>query len=291
MSDVECVVDCQNTLGEGPAWSVDEQKLYWVDIEKSELQRYDPASKDTEVWKTPERVGSFAFREQGGLLVAFESGLDFWDFKSGQTQRIQNFESDLATTRTNDGRCDRQGRFIVGGMNEADNGDPISNVYRLDSDLNLYQIISNVTCANSTCFSPDGTIMYFADTPTGQIWAYDYNADSGAVANRRVFADFSDQPGMPDGSIVDAEGFLWNAQWNGYRVVRYRPDGSVDRIVDMPVMNPTCVAFGGKDLDVLYVTTARYLMTPEQIEAEPLSGGLFAVKVDVKGLSEPKFCG
>ncbi len=291
MADVKCVVDCQNTLGEGPIWSVDEQKLYWVDIEKSELQRYDPATKDTEVWKTPERVGSFAFREQGGLLVAFESGLDFWDFKSGQTQRIQNFESDLATTRTNDGRCDRQGRFIVGGINEADNGDPISNVYRLDPDLNLHRIISNVNCANSTCFSPDGTIMYFADTPTGQIWAYDYHVDSGEVANRRVFADFSDQPGMPDGSIVDAEGFLWNAQWNGYRVVRYRPDGSVDRIVDMPVMNPTCVAFGGKELDVLYVTTARYLMKPEQIEAEPLSGGLFAVKVDVKGLNEPKFCG
>ena len=291
MADVKCVVDCQNTLGEGPIWSVDEQKLYWVDIEKSELQRYDPATKDTEVWKTPERVGSFAFREQGGLLVAFESGLDFWDFKSGQTQRIQNFESDLATTRTNDGRCDRQGRFIVGGINEADNGDPISNVYRLDPDLNLYRIISNVNCANSTCFSPDGTIMYFADTPTGQIWAYDYHVDSGEVANRRVFADFSNQPGMPDGSIVDAEGFLWNAQWNGYRVVRYRPDGSVDRIVDMPVMNPTCVAFGGKELDVLYVTTARYLMKPEQIEAEPLSGGLFAVKVDVKGLNEPKFCG
>jgi hypothetical protein len=153
MSDVECVVDCQNTLGEGPVWSVDEQKLYWVDIEKSELRCYDPATQDTEVWQTPERVGSFAVREQGGLLVAFESGLDFWDPQSGRSQRIQNFEPDLATTRTNDGRCDRQGRFIVGGMNEADNADPISNVYRLDPDLNLHQIISNVTCANSTCFT------------------------------------------------------------------------------------------------------------------------------------------
>jgi L-arabinonolactonase len=291
MSDVECVVDCQNTLGEGPAWSVDEQKLYWVDIEKSELQRYDPATKETEVWQTPERVGSFAFRQQGGLLVAFESGLDYWDPVSGQRERIHDFEPDLSTTRTNDGRCDRQGRFIVGGMNEADDGEPISNVYRFDQDLSSHLIISNVTCANSTCFSPDGTVMYFADTPTGQIWAYDYDADSGAVANRRVFADFSDQPGMPDGSIVDAEGFVWNAQWNGYRVVRYGPDGAIDRIVDMPVMNPTCVAFGGKDLDMLYVTTARYLMTPQQIEAEPLSGALFAVKVDVQGLMEPKFCG
>jgi L-arabinonolactonase len=291
MSDLECVVDCQNTLGEGPAWSVDEQKLYWVDIEKSELRSYGPETKEDKVWKTPQRVGSFAFRAQGGLLVAFESGIDFWDPESGQAQRIQNFEPDNPTTRTNDGRCDRQGRFIVGGMNEADNGDPISSVYRLDSDLTMHRIISNVSCANSTCFSPDGTVMYFADTPTGQIWSYDYDADSGAVANRRVFADFSDQPGVPDGSIVDAQGYLWNAQWNGYRVVRYRPDGTIDRIVDMPVMNPTCVAFGGKDLDTLFITTARYLMTPEQIEAEPLSGGLFAIKVDVQGLNEPKFCG
>ena len=291
MSDVECVVDCQNTLGEGVYWSVEEQKLYWVDIEQSEFRSYDPASGKTEVWQTPERVGSFAFRQHGGLLVAFESGLDFWDPAGGQRERIQDFEPELSTTRTNDGRCDRQGRFIVGGMNEADDGKPISNVYRLDHDLIGHQIISNVTCANSTCFSPDGTVMYFADTPTGQIWAYDYDVDSGAVTNRRVFTDFSDQPGMPDGSIVDAEGFLWNAQWNGYRVVRYRPDGTIDRIVAIPVMNPTCVAFGGKDLDILYVTTARYLMTAEQIEAEPLSGGLFAVEVDVKGLNEPKFCG
>ena len=290
MSEVECVVNCQNILGEGPAWSVDEQKLYWVDIEKSELWCYDPGTGDTKVWKTPERVGSFAFREQGGLLVAFESGLAFWDPESGQAKGIQKFEPTLATTRTNDGRCDRQGRFIVGGMNEAENGEAISNVYRLDHDLRFHQIISGVTCANSTCFSPDGKVMYFADTPTGQIRAYDYDTDTGAVANKRVFADFSDQPGMPDGSIVDAQGFLWNAQWNGHRVVRYRPDGTVDSYVEMPVMNPTCVAFGGKDLDILYVTTARYLMTPEQIEAEPLSGGLFAVNVDVQGLNEPKFC-
>ncbi len=291
MSAVECIVDCQNTLGEEPAWSVDEQKLFWIDIEKSELWRYDPETGDTKVWKTPERVASFAFREEGGLIVAFESGLAFYDPENGDIEKIQDIEPDLATTRMNDGRCDRQGRFIVGGMDESDNGEAISNVYRVDNDLGVHKIISGVACANSTCFSPDGQVMYFADSPTGEIWAYDYDTNTGAIANKRVFTDFSDQPGIPDGSIVDAEGFLWNAQWNGYRVIRYRPDGTADRVLDMPVMNPTCVVFGGKDLDVLYVTTARYLMTPEQIEAEPLSGGLFAVKVDVKGLNEPKFCG
>lgn len=291
MSEVECVVDCQNNHGEGPAWSVDEQKLYWLDIQSSELWRYDPETGETKTWKSQERIAAFAFREDGGLLVAFESGLAFYDPETGRTEKIQDMEPDLATTRMNDGRCDRQGRFIIGGMDESENAKPISNVYRVDRDLSIHQIISGVTCANSTCFSPDGRVMYFADTPLGEIWAYDYNINTGAITNKRIFADFSDQPGTPDGSIVDSEGFLWNAQWNGHRVIRYRPDGSVDRVIEFPVLNPTCVAFGGKDLDILYVTTSRYHMTPEQIKSEPLSGGLFAVKVDVKGLDEPKFCG
>jgi len=291
MCEVECVVDCQNTLGEGPAWSVDEQKLYWVDIQKSELWRYDPETGESTTWNSPERITSFAFRDRGGLLVAFESGLAFYDPETGKTEKIRDIEPDLATTRMNDGRCDRQGRFIVGGMDESDKGEAISNVYRVDGDLSVHKIISGVACANSTCFSPDGQLMYFADTPTGEIWTYDYDINTGAISNKRVFTDFSDQPGIPDGSIIDAEGFLWNAQWNGYRVIRYRPDGTVDRVLEMPVRNPTCVVFGGKDLDVLYVTTARYLMTPEQIKAESLSGGLFAVKVDVHGLNEPKFRG
>ena len=290
MSAVECVVDCQNTLGEGPAWSVDEQKLYWVDIQKSQLWCYDPATKDTNTWKETERITSFSFREKGGLLVAFESGLAFYDPYTGKVEKIQDIEANIAATRLNDGRCDRQGRFIIGGMDESGKGEAISNVYRVDGDLSVHKIIPNVACANSTCFSPDGQVMYFADTPTGEIWAYDYDTNTGTLTNRRVFVNFSDQPGIPDGSIVDAQGFLWNAQWNGHRVIRYRPDGSVERILNMPVMNPTCVAFGGKDLDVLYVTTARYLMTAEQIEDEPLSGGLFAIKTDVNGLKETKFC-
>ena len=291
MTEVECVVDCRNILGEGPAWSVDEQKLYWVDIEKSQLWSFDPVTKETMTRELPERMTAFAFRDQGGLLAAYESSLAFYDPKTGQTEKIQDLEPDLISTRMNDGRCDRQGRFIIGGMDESGNGEAISNVYRVDSDLSVHKIISGVACANSTCFSPDGRVMYFADTPAAEIWAYDYDSGSGNISNKRVFTDFASQPGVPDGSIVDAEGFLWSAQWNGWRVVRYRPDGSVDRVLDMPVMNPTCAAFGGKNLDVLYITTARYLMTDEQIEAQPLSGGLFAVRLDVKGLKEPKFCG
>jgi L-arabinonolactonase len=291
MDKVKCVIDCQNIIGESPIWSVEEQKLYWLDIEQSEFWRYDPETDETKVWKTTERAASFAFREKGGLLVAFESCLAFWNPKTGKTTKLKAIEPALATTRMNDGRCDRQGRFIMGGIDESGKFERISSVYRVDRDLSIHKIIFGVAIANSICFSPDGRVMYFADSPTREIWAYDYDTQTGDVSNKKVFANFSDQPGMPDGSIVDSEGYLWNAQWNGHRVVRFRPDGVVDRIISIPAMNITCLAFGGKDLDVLYVTTARYLMTPEQIKAEPLSGGLFAVRVDVKGLKEPKFCG
>lgn len=291
MNEVRCMVDCQNTTGESPTWSIEEHKLYWLDIEKSELWRYDPETGETKVWKTPERAASFAFRERGGLLVAFESCLAFWDPETGETTKIKDFEPDLATTRTNDGRCDRQGRFIVGGIDESGKFEKISNVYRVDRDLSIHKIISNVAIANSICFSPDGRVMYFADSPTREIRAYDYDLRTGDVSNKKVFTDFSDQPGMPDGSIVDSEGYLWNAQWGGHRVVRYRPDGTVERVISVPAKNVTCLAFGGNNLDVLHMTTARFLMTPEQIKAEPLSGGLFTVKVNVKGLMEPKFCG
>jgi L-arabinonolactonase len=291
MDMVKCIVDCQNIIGESPTWSVEEQKLYWLDIEKLEFWRYDPETDATKVWKTPERAASFAFREKGGFLVAFESCLAFWNPETGKRTTLKAIEPELATTRMNDGRCDRQGRFIIGGIDESGKFDRISNVYRVDGDLSIHKIISNVAIANSICFSPDGRVMYFADSPTREIWAYDYDIQTGNISNKKVFANFSDQPGMPDGSIVDSEGYLWNAQWNGHRVVRYRPDGVVDRIISIPAMNITCLAFGGKDLDMLYVTTARYLMTPEQIKAEPLSGGLFAVRADVKGLKEPKFRG
>ncbi|MFQ5971471.1 MAG: SMP-30/gluconolactonase/LRE family protein [Alphaproteobacteria bacterium] len=291
MSAVELVVDCRNTLGEGVTWSPEQRTLFWVDIEKSELWQLDPATGETRTRNMPERACAFALRQNSGLVVAFESGFAFYDLDSGEVERLHEFEPDLPTTRMNDGRCDRQGRFINGGMDESGNGEAISAVYRLDSDRSVHKLISGVACANSICFSPDGRTMYFADTPRGVIRAYDYDTAGGSVSNRRTLCTFDDQPGLPDGSTVDAEGFVWNAQWNGHRVVRYAPNGAVDRVIEVPVMNPTCVAFGGADLETLYVTTARFQMTPEQTAAEPLSGALFAVRPGVGGLPEPKFAG
>lgn len=287
--EVTVAADAGNTHGEGPVWSDSEQKLYWTDIETSTLWQLDPSSGRTRTWKMPEKVCSFAFRAQGGLLIAFESGLSFYDLETGAERRICNVESDLPTTRLNDGRCDRQGRFIVGGFDSS--GQNRSGAYRLDHDLSLHELFRGLSSANSTCFSLDGRVMYYANTPESVIWAFDYDIQSGTPAHRRVFCDFHDQPGTPDGSVIDAEGYLWNAQWNGARVVRYRPDGTIERIIEMPFPNPTSLAFGGPDLDKLYITSSRLTLSGDQLRKWPLSGALFSFNPEIRGLPENQFLG
>ncbi len=167
---------------------------------------------------------------------------------------------------------------------------PLSSVWRLDADLTLTRLFGGVACANSTCFSPDGRTMYFADSPTREIVAYDYDPATGDIGARRPVATLQGN-GVPDGSCVDAQGFIWNAVWEGYRVERYAPDGRLDRVIEVPVAKPTCTAFGGPDLDILFITTSRLDSSAELLEREPQSGSLFACRPGVKGLTDPPFAG
>lgn len=285
--EVTVVGEVRNTHGEGPIWSERLQKLFWTDLESRLLWEYEPRSSTFQSRPMPAKVCSMAFRENGGLLIAFDRGLSFYDLDEGTEQRIIDVEPDLPTTRLNDGRCDRQGRFIVGGFDPSEKG--LSGAYRLDADLSIHRLFGGLSSANSTCFSLDGKTMYYADSPQAAIWAFDYDIDAGVPSHRRVFCDFKDQPGIPDGSVIDAEGCLWNAQWNGARVVRYRPDGSVERVIEVPCRNPTCVAFGGRDLDTLYITTSRLTLSPEEVRKQPLAGALLAVRPGVTGLPEDRF--
>jgi L-arabinonolactonase len=290
MDKVELVVDCRNVLGESVLWDHDAGRLHWVDIESSELWTLDPANGRTSVHRAPERIACFAPRRGGGLLVGFAGGFAFYDPGTGRRKTLAEFEPDNPHTRLNDGKTDRQGRFVAGGFDEVE-GKLVSSVVRLDPDGRMTTLFGGVGCANGICFSPDGATLYFADTNAATMWSYEYDVASGSVGKRALVAGFQDQPGLPDGSCVDAEGFVWNAQWNGRRVVRYAPDGRIDRIIDMPVLNPTCVAFGGANLDTLYITTARYRMTADQLAAEPASGALFATRPGVRGLPDAKFAG
>jgi L-arabinonolactonase len=290
MEEVKLIVECRNILGESVLWDNDTGRLHWVDIESKELWTLDAVSGRTSVHHAPERIACFAPRRSGGLLVGFASGFAFYDLATGRREDLVQFEPDNAHTRLNDGRTDRQGRFVAGGFDEVE-GKLVSSVVRLDPDGRMTTLFDGIGCANSICFSPDGMAMYFADTNVATIWSFEYDVAGGTLGKRSIVAGFKDQPGVPDGSCVDAEGFIWNAQWSGRRVVRYAPDGRIERIVNMPVLNPTCVAFGGVNLDTLYITTARYRMTADQLAADPASGALFAIKPGVRGLPDAKFAG
>jgi len=286
----ELIVDCKNEHGEGVFWNPADGLVWWTDIEGCALWSFDPTTSETASYQMLERVCCFAPRASGGLIVAYAGRVVLFDPVTKAETLVTEFEPGNSETRLNDGRTDRQGRLIVGGMNEA-SGAADSSVICIDTDLRVKTVIDNVACANSTCFSPDGCTMFFADTPDREIVAFDYDAATGTVSNRRVHASFKDEPGLPDGSCVDAEGGVWNAEWEGHRIIRVAPNGEIDRIIDVPVWKPTCCAFGGPDLDTLFVTTSRLLSDEDALTKEPESGGLFAVKPGIRGVIDTPFKG
>lgn len=290
MTEVRCVVDARNRLGEVPVWDAEEKALYWVDIEGCLLQRFDPATGAVQRWSFPERIAACALRRRGGFVVALASCLAFFDPATGAIERIAAPEAHRPENRFNDGKCDRRGRFWAGTMHDACS-ERTGALYRLDPDLACHKLEEGIGISNSIAWSPDDRTMYFADTLDRAIYAYGFDLDSGTLANRRLFASTHDQPGNPDGSTVDAEGFLWNAQWDGWRLVRYAPDGRVDRVVDLPVQKPTSCAFGGRDLATLFVTSAVWDLSADQLREQPQAGGLFALDVGVRGLPDARFGG
>lgn len=290
MTNFQVVAQTHDILGEVPMWDVETQRLWWTDIEGRVLRRVDPITGIFESWDLPQRLGSYALRAAGGLVCAFESGFAFFDPENGKIEWIAKPEAGLARNRFNDGKTDRQGRFWAGTMDDR-LSERTGALYRLDPDLSVHLMDKGIGISNALCWSPDDTTFYFADTMVQEIWAYNFDNRSGDIHDRSPFADTLDQPGQPDGATVDAEGFMWNAQWDGWRLVRYAPDGQIDRIVELPVQKPTSVIFGGADLSTLFVTTAIWDLEGAALEAQPCAGALLALDVGVKGLAETRFAG
>jgi len=265
----ERVLDSADQLGECPIWDERTSALWWVDIHGRAVKRYDGAS--VRVLQMPEPPGSIALRREGGLLVALQSGVFL--LGAEEPKLLVKPADHAAGLRFNDGRCDRSGRFWVGSLKEP-NFDPVGVLYRVTADGACKAFRTGIQVPNSLAWSPDGRTMYFADSPRHKIWAFDYDAARGEFSGERLFA--TPHPGFPDGSCVDAEGCLWNAEWGAARVARYTPAGKVDRVVEVPATNPTCCCFGGASLDVLYITSAD-------------GGGVFAITPGVKGLAESRF--
>lgn len=289
MEEVKLILDCKNILGEGILWNDQESLLYWTDIEGRIMYQYNPASRSVDRFPMGEKLCSFAFRKDGGFLLAFESGLALSSSVGSSPAWIWKTRKTGDNVRLNDGRCDRAGRFIVGEFDPEEKGR--GQAYRYDPDGKKELLFGGLNSANSTCFSPDGKTMYYSCAVAGEIWAFDYDQKSGLPSNKRLFHSFSDQPGLPDGSVIDSEGYLWNAQWAGSRIVRIAPDGRLDRVIELPVKNITCLCFGGDDLDTLYITTARMTLSEKELNEKPLSGGLFALRPGVTGIKESRFKG
>jgi sugar lactone lactonase YvrE len=292
-TDYECVVQSADILGEVPLWCDRSKRLWWIDVRRPALQWYDPATGRHAAIRLPETmlVGAIALRESGGFVLATNTGLYFYNPEDGRApQPIVNPEADKPENRLNDGKCDRRGRFWVGSMTDKKR-EPNGTLYRLDPDHSCHAMLDGFVLPNALSWSPDNRTMYFADTHNQVIWSFDYDIDDGAISRRRVFKDWTGQLGRPDGATVDAEGYLWNCMVATGHLVRLAPDGRVDRTIQLPVTNPTCPAFGGDKLDVLYVTSHSQRFTPEELAAQPYAGGLFALDVGVRGLPEPRYQG
>jgi sugar lactone lactonase YvrE len=300
---IECLLQCDNHLGEGPVWDVEEGCLYWVDgtgrrVGKPSIWRLDPRTGRSENWSLDHDVGALALRRTGGMVLALDDGFYFFDPARQRVELIQLVDAEQPRTRLNDGKCDRRGRFFAGGMDDTEEL-KICGLWRLDPDLSVTKVDGGIICSNGPCWSPDDRTFYFADTFQGEMWAYDYDLATGTPWNRRLFASFAGDAGVADGSTVDEEGCVWNAQLISGDLVRYAPDGSVERRIGMPVRNITSVMFGGAALDELYVTSMARVKHPAvhdrfAREARPqfLAGSLFRVTgLGIRGLPEPRFAG
>jgi sugar lactone lactonase YvrE len=305
MVEIKLLVDAGNNLGEGPLWDTAEQKLYWLDSLDRWIYRCDADGRNLRKWPVPQDVGSMALREKGGAVLALRNGFHSFDFDTGAAALIVDPEPGMDSNRLNDGKVDKRGRFIAGSMDTRE-AEPSGSLYRLDTDRTCHVLDHGIIVSNAPCWSPDGRTLYFADSIKRTIFAYDYDLDTGAAGNKRLFASTAADPGAPDGGTVDAEGYVWSAQIIAGRIVRYAPDGRVDRIVEFPVATLTSVMFGGPDLDILFVTTMGKLSVgglefikhnpvpagKQVLPGSPGVGALFAVYgLGVKGVPEPRFAG
>jgi len=286
--EVELVLDAKNHLGETPAWSAAEQALYWVNCEEQpELLRWHPGSGELKRWPMPERIGGFALKQDGGLLVVLARGLYDFDPASGSlTLRVPSPLPEGVSLH--ESAVDPTGRFWVGAINEAvgpDNPAPGGGeLFYLEEDR-LISVLDGISCANGLAFSPDGKALYFSDSLTRRLDRWDLDPVSGRISNCRTIAELGEDEGVIDGSAVDAEGGYWATLVFAGMLRRYLPNGTPDITVKLPFMNPTKPAFGGPGLDTLYLTT---MSEYEAGNGEPgRDGGLFAFKPGFTGLPEP----
>lgn len=294
---IEVALAAADGVGEGPFWDAAGQALWWVDIAGKAVQRWRPTTGEHHSWPMPDFPSAVVLREGGGLLLAMRDGLYFMDPATGELQLFCAPDADRPDNRSNEAKCGPTGEFWLGTMDNNLNPDgsprEMKNdrgaLYRVRPDGGFTREVDGVGLSNTLAWTDAGRTLLFADTLTGVISAFAVN-DDGSLGARRVFSD-EKLPGYCDGSTIDAEGFLWNARFAGSCLIRFAPDGRVDRVLELPVTNPTCCCFGGPDLRTLYVTSARFGLTPEQLARNPAEGAILAVDAGVTGTPSIRFSG
>ncbi|ALS23006.1 SMP-30/gluconolactonase/LRE family protein [Paenibacillus naphthalenovorans] len=291
MTECSLVLDAKADLGEGAIWDAEKQVLYWVDITGKTLHVFDPEHHTDRSIPIGQFVGTVVPREAGGVMLALQNGFYSLDLETEVLTPVMDPEQNQPENRFNDGKCDPAGRFWAGTMNLNETGRS-GALYCLDTDLNVRKMLTGIGISNGIVWSLDCRTMYYIDSPTKQVVAFDYEMSSGTLSRQRVMIDLTLDHALPDGMTIDAEGMIWIAHWGGYRVTRWNPDNGkqLDEI-RVPASQVTSCAFGGKDLDVLYITTARHGLHERELDKQPLAGGIFSVAAQVKGLPAFSFKG
>ena len=289
-STLRCVANVHATLGEGPVWVAREDALYWLDIKGRKIFRLDEHEHVTE-WATPMRIGSIAPRRSGGFIAGTDEGIAIVDPERNLFEIVVNPEEELPDNRFNDGKVDRRGRFWTGTMDDREGAGVASGtLYCVDPDLSWTAVDGSYRVTNGPAFSPSGTTMYHSDSARQITYAFDMDS-AGKPSNRRPFLQFGKRDGYPDGMTVDSEGCLWIAFWDGWCLRRYAPDCEWIETIKVPVQRPTSCAFGGRDLDKLYISSARSGLDEAALEMQPNAGGLFMLTPGVQGIKDVPFAG
>jgi sugar lactone lactonase YvrE len=292
--EITCINDARAELGEGTLWDPVAGVLWWIDIYGPTIHCHDPATGTNRRWQAPEYLGCLGLRGSGGLVLTMASGFHFFDPATGAFSPIADPEADTPDTRFNDGKPDRFGNFWSGTMFEAPGKVPqrIGSLYRLDANRQLRRMLDGIGCSNGLAWSPDGRVMYFTDSHTHLVWAFDYDPEAGSIANRRVYLDLTDRGYIVDGSTTDSDGNYWLTVPFRGKVLAFDPAGRQIAEIDMACDLPTCCEFGGPDLDTLFVTTARYRRSDADLAGQTAPGGLFAITgLGVTGLALPPYAG
>ncbi len=288
----ELVLNHSCLLGEGPVWDAANNSIYWVDILPGDIHRYSLADNKHTIFNVGQMVGAVALRKKGGLITAMQNGFAFVDFDNKTVEPIADPEAGLPGNRFNDGKCDPAGRFWAGTM-PLNEKEPTGSLYMLDTNLDVTLKVPNVTISNGLAWSSDGSVMYYIDTPTRYIVAYDFDITTGDISNKRIAVDVHHEKGYPDGMTIDTDGMLWVAYYGGWEIVQYNPrTGEALQHIAFPVANVTCCTFGGPSLTDMYVTTAKKELIEDEKNKQPLAGCLFVIKnIGSKGLPPFQFAG